>query len=32
MTVCGCDGKPVEIPACWDEFAPVPSFFCDAKQ
>jgi hypothetical protein len=31
MAVCGCDGKTVEIPACWDEFAPVPSFFCDAQ-
>jgi hypothetical protein len=31
MTVCGCDGKSVEVPACWEGFAPAPSFFCDAK-
>jgi hypothetical protein len=23
-TACGCDGKLVEIPACWMDFAPAP--------
>jgi hypothetical protein len=24
MTLCGCDGKNVDVPACWMGFSPAP--------
>jgi hypothetical protein len=29
-SACGCDGKTVQIPACWMGFAPAPVFNDDA--